>query len=58
MVITYRSTRGKQAGLRFEQVVLGGLATDKGLYIPESIPDISLEEIEKVSHDENPCMGC
>jgi threonine synthase len=49
MVIKYRSTRGKQSGLSFQQVVLGGLATDKGLYIPESIPQMSLDEIESVS---------
>lgn len=48
MVIKYRSTRGKQSGLSFEEVVLGGLATDKGLYIPEVIPTISMEKIEKV----------
>ena len=46
--IRYKSTRGKQSGLTFEQVVLGGLATDKGLYIPESIPQFTLDEIEKV----------
>ena len=48
MTITYKSTRGKQTGLSFEEVVLGGLATDKGLYIPENIPKMSIEEIEKV----------
>lgn len=48
MVITYRSTRGKQTGLRFEEVVLGGLATDKGLFVPETIPHMSLAEIESV----------
>ena len=37
MPITYLSTRGGETGLRFDQVVLGGLAKDKGLYIPESI---------------------
>ena len=48
MVITYRSTRGQQSGLRFEQVVLGGLATDRGLYVPETVPELTLEDIEKV----------
>ena len=46
MPITYLSTRGGETGLRFEQVVLGGLAKDKGLYIPESIPKMSIKEIE------------
>ena len=49
MSIKYRSTRGKQSGLSFEEVVLGGLATDKGLYVPETIPEISIQDIEKVS---------
>ena len=46
--VKYKSTRGKQNGLTFEQVVLGGLATDKGLYIPETIPCISPQELEMV----------
>lgn len=46
--ITYKSTRGKQTGMTFEQVVLGGLANDKGLYVPETIPSISMSEIESV----------
>lgn len=48
MPIRYKSTRGKQTGLSFEEVVLGGLATDKGLYIPESVPTFSKEKIESV----------
>ena len=48
MPIKYRSTRGKQHGLRFEEVILGGLATDRGLYVPETIPTFTIEEIEKV----------
>ena len=48
MTIKYRSTRGKQNGLRFEEVILGGLATDRGLFVPESIPQFTIEEIEKV----------
>lgn len=35
--------------MSFEDVVLGGLATDKGLYVPESVPTVSPEEIESVS---------
>ena len=47
--IRYKSTRGKQSGLKFEEVVLGGLATDKGLFIPETIPTFSMHDIENVS---------
>jgi len=49
MSVKYRSTRGAQQGVSFEEVVLGGLATDKGLFVPENIPQISLSEIENVS---------
>jgi threonine synthase len=52
MSVLYKSTRGKQRGLTFEQVVLGGLATDKGLYIPETIPQLALNEIEEVQLDD------
>lgn len=48
MTILYRSTRGKQNGLRFEEVVLGGLATDRGLFVPEKIPTMTMADIEKV----------
>lgn len=34
----YLSTRGKDTGLSFEEVVLRGLATDGGLYIPSEVP--------------------
>lgn len=46
MPITYKSTRGRQAGLSFEEVVLGGLATDGGLFVPESVPRMTQAEIE------------
>lgn len=49
MTIKYKSTRGQQTGLSFEEVVLGGLATDKGLYLPESIPQFTTAQIENVS---------
>jgi len=48
MSTKYRSTRGLESGLSFEQVVLGGLAKDKGLYVPESIPTMTMAEIEKL----------
>ncbi|KAI8319951.1 putative threonine synthase [Martensiomyces pterosporus] len=34
----YRSTRGQVKGQSFESVVLEGLASDGGLYIPEQLP--------------------
>jgi threonine synthase len=41
----YISTRGNAPALNFEQVLLTGLATDGGLYVPESLPVFSREEI-------------
>lgn len=42
----YISTRGQAKPLSFEDVVLTGLATDGGLYVPESIPEFSKEKID------------
>ena len=44
-MVTYRSTRGDVNGASFEEVVLGGLAPDRGLYVPESIPVFSNGEV-------------
>ena len=41
----YISTRGQAPAQSFEQVVLTGLAPDGGLYVPESIPQFSREQI-------------
>ena len=41
----YVSTRGKAPRLDFSGVLLAGLATDGGLYVPESWPQVSAEEI-------------
>ena len=35
----YKSTRGKEQGISFQDVLFSGLASDGGLYIPESLPD-------------------
>lgn len=43
--MNYISTRGKAPKLSFEDVVLTGLASDGGLYVPESIPQFSQEDI-------------
>lgn len=41
----YISTRGAAPSLDFEDVLLTGLASDGGLYVPETLPTFSLEEI-------------
>ena len=41
----YISTRGQAPALGFEDVLLTGLASDGGLYVPESLPRYSAAEI-------------
>lgn len=41
----YISTRGRSPACNFEQVLLTGLAPDGGLYVPETLPTFSREEI-------------
>lgn len=41
----YISTRGQAPALSFEEVVLTGLAPDGGLYVPETLPTFTKEEI-------------
>lgn len=45
MKVRYISTRGNAPILSFEDVVLAGLASDGGLYVPETIPTFSAAEI-------------
>ncbi|CAN0488841.1 unnamed protein product, partial [Scytosiphon promiscuus] len=42
---SYCSTRGGAKGVSFEDVVLGGLAEDRGLYVPEELPSVSAQEL-------------
>jgi len=42
----YTSTRGQAPELNFEDVLLTGLASDGGLYVPKDIPQFSFEEIQ------------
>ncbi|MFJ5539995.1 threonine synthase [Vreelandella titanicae] len=41
----YISTRGQAPALSFEEVVLTGMASDGGLYVPETMPEFSREEL-------------
>ncbi|TNC82014.1 MAG: threonine synthase [Oleiphilus sp.] len=41
----YISTRGDAPSLGFEDVLLAGLASDGGLYVPETLPHFTIEEI-------------
>ena len=44
----YISTRGQAPALNFEEVLLTGLATDGGLYVPETLPRFSPDEIARL----------
>ncbi len=44
----YISTRGEAPTLNFEEVLLTGLATDGGLYLPEFWPTLSVDDIESM----------
>jgi threonine synthase len=43
--VKYISTRGQAPALEFEDVLLAGLASDGGLYVPETLPRFTQEEI-------------
>lgn len=46
--VLYRSTRGCRRDVTFEEVVMSGLAPDRGLYVPQEVPHIAPEQLEKV----------
>ncbi len=45
----YISTRGQAPELSFEEAMLTGLASDGGLYVPETIPTLTHEEIASLN---------
>ncbi|WP_110632025.1 threonine synthase [Salinicola salarius] len=45
----YISTRGQAPALNFEEVVLTGMAVDGGLYVPETVPQLSREELASMA---------
>ena len=44
----YYSTRGREFSVSFENVVLNGLASDGGLYVPEKFPVLNKKEISSL----------
>ena len=48
-MITYHSTRGSNKKLTFDDVILSGVAEDKGLYIPDSI---SVENLSYLTQED------
>jgi len=47
--VRYISTRGDAPTLNFEEVVLTGLARDGGLYVPETWPQMSADDIRNLA---------
>lgn len=45
--VTYSSTRGGQVNLDFRAVVMQGLAHDRGLFVPDTIPQVTSDELEQ-----------
>lgn len=45
----YVSTRGKAPALGFEEVLLAGLASDGGLYVPEALPAFSDADLKRLA---------
>nr|MBW0155551.1 hypothetical protein [Candidatus Methylopumilus sp.] len=41
----YISTRGQSEPLSFSEILLGGLAPDGGLYLPETYPKFSSQDL-------------
>lgn len=54
MELLYKSTRGGQSGVRASQAILQGLAGDGGLFVPETIPALTLplEVLSGMSYQE------
>lgn len=46
MSLKYVSTRGETSGLTYSAIVLRGLASDGGLYLPAAYPRVSLKTLE------------
>ena len=53
----YISTRGQAPALNFEQVLLAGLASDGGLYVPESLPTFTRQEIAEMASLDYPALA-
>lgn len=54
IAMRYTSTRGEAEPIGFKEVTLAGLAPDGGLYVPETVPDVSgrLDDWARLSYPE------
>jgi len=44
--VTYSSTRGGQKHIDFRTVVMQGLGHDRGLFVPDTMPTVTAEELQ------------
>ncbi len=53
-MLNYKSTRGKEAGISASEAIVKGLASDGGLFVPESMPTMtkSLDELKDLSYQD------
>ena len=59
-MVKYRSTRGAVRGNTFEATVMTGLAPDRGLFVPESIPQVTAAQLEQWKNlsFQDECLAC
>jgi len=55
--VKYISTRGNAPALNFEDVLLTGLAADGGLYVPQSLPTFTAQEIAQMAELDYPQLA-
>jgi threonine synthase len=53
--VRYVSTRGAAPPKRFTEILLEGLASDGGLYVPESFPQVDLKALRPLGYPELAC---
>ena len=51
VIVRYVSSRGQAPRLGFADVLLAGLASDGGLYVPETWPTVSAATVEGFAED-------
>ena len=56
--IRYLSTRGESTGASYDEIVLRGLASDGGLFMPESYPQVTAEMLESWRKRSSPLKCC
>lgn len=48
----YISTRNKETSIRSSQAIIQGISKDGGLFVPDEIPEVSLEELKGLDYKE------